>query len=97
VGIPQGRHESNYPLAPRRQLRHVVRMKTTSIQQAPQQWLQILEWVAAGEEVELTQSEKVVARVIPATPPDFLARAKSIWGEQPAGRPLSDLVADGRR
>ena len=72
-------------------------MKTASIQQVPQQWLQILEWVAADEEVELTQQEKVVARVNPATPPDFLARAKSIWGEQPAGQPFSDLVAEGRR
>ena len=79
------------------QLRHVNRMKTASVQQAPQQWMQILEWVAAGEEVELTQQDKVVARVIPATPPDFLARAKSIWGEQPAGQPLSELVAEGRR
>jgi antitoxin (DNA-binding transcriptional repressor) of toxin-antitoxin stability system len=59
-------------------------MKTASVQQLPQKWVQILEWVAAGEEVELTQQEKVVARVIPATQPDFLARAKSIWGEQPA-------------
>jgi antitoxin (DNA-binding transcriptional repressor) of toxin-antitoxin stability system len=71
-------------------------MKTATVQQAPQKWAQILEWVAAGEEVELTQQEKVVARVVPATPPDFLARAKSIWGEQPAGKPLSALVADGR-
>lgn len=89
--------DSNYRLASCTQLRHVNPMKTASIQQAPQQWGQILEWVAAGEEVELTQQEKVVARVIPATPPDFLARAKCIWGEQPAGKPLSDLVAEGRR
>ena len=62
----------------------------------PQKWAQILEWVAAGEEVELTEKEKVVARVVPATPPDFLARAKKVWGEQPPGRPLSELVSDAR-
>ena len=78
-------------------MRHVNRMKTASVQQVPQKWVQILEWVAAGEEVELTQQEKVVARVIPAASPDFLSRAKSIWGEQPAGEPLSALVAEGRR
>ncbi|HEX7569141.1 MAG TPA: hypothetical protein VF492_01415 [Verrucomicrobiae bacterium] len=88
---------SHYRLAARAQMRDVNPMKTASVQQAPQKWAQILEWVAAGEEVELTQQEKVVARVIPATQPDFLARAKSIWGEQPAGKPLSALVAEGRR
>jgi antitoxin (DNA-binding transcriptional repressor) of toxin-antitoxin stability system len=69
-------------------------MKTASVQQVPQQWVQILEWVAAGEEVELTQQEKVVARVVPAAQPDFLARAKSIWCEQPAGQPLSALAIE---
>ena len=71
-------------------------MKTATVQQAPQNWAQILEWVAAGEEVELTEKEKVVAKVVPANPPDFLSRAKAIWGEQPAGKPLSALVAEGR-
>lgn len=28
--------------------------------------------------------------------PDFLARAKAVWGEHPAGTPLSELVAEGR-
>ena len=86
-----------YPLALRAQIHHVNHMKTANIQQVPQKWAQILEWVAAGEEVELTRQEKVVARVIPATQPDFLSRAKAIWGEQPVGKPLSDLVAEGRR
>ena len=76
-------------------------MKTASVQQVPQQWTQILRWVAAGEEVQVTQQEKVVAKVVPveAAPvpqPDFLARAKTIWGEQPPGKPLSAVVADAR-
>jgi antitoxin (DNA-binding transcriptional repressor) of toxin-antitoxin stability system len=76
-------------------------MKTASVQQVPQQWTEILRWVAAGEEVQVTQQEKVVARVVPAWPrpvaqPDFLARAKAIWGEQPPGKPLSALVAEAR-
>lgn len=74
-------------------------MKTASVQQVPQQWPEILRWVAAGEEVQLTQQDKVVAKVVPATPvsqPDFLARAKSIWGEQPSGEPLSAVVAGAR-
>ena len=75
---------------------HLNDMKTASVQQAPQQWAQILEWVAAGEVVELTEQEKVVAKVVPATQPDFLARAKKVWGEQPPGKPLSELVSEAR-
>jgi antitoxin (DNA-binding transcriptional repressor) of toxin-antitoxin stability system len=74
-------------------------MKTASAQQLPQQWPEILRWVAAGEEVEVTQQEKVIAKVVPATPApraDFMARAKAIWGEQPPGKPLSELVLEAR-
>ncbi len=28
--------------------------------------------------------------------PDFLARAKAIWGESPSGKPLSTLVSEAR-
>ena len=28
--------------------------------------------------------------------PDFLARAKAVWGDHPVGTPLSELVAEGR-
>jgi antitoxin (DNA-binding transcriptional repressor) of toxin-antitoxin stability system len=74
-------------------------MKTTSVQQVPQQWAEILLWVAAGEEVQVTDKDRVVAKVVPAEPttsPDFLARAKAVWGEQPAGKPLSALVLEDR-
>jgi len=40
-----------------------------------------------------------VARVVPARPalqPDFLARAKAIWGELPPGKPLGEVVAEAR-
>ena len=74
-------------------------MKTADIEQVPHLWPEILRWVAAGEEVELTQRTRVVARVVPPVPvaqPDFLARAKAIWGEQPAGQALSRLVNEAR-
>ena len=50
---------------------------------------------------EVRQQNKVVAKVVPAqssltSQPDFLARAKAIWGEQPAGKPLSTVVAETR-
>ena len=28
--------------------------------------------------------------------PDFLARAKAVWGDQPDGKPLSELVSEAR-
>jgi antitoxin (DNA-binding transcriptional repressor) of toxin-antitoxin stability system len=74
-------------------------MKTASVQQVPQQWAEILRWVAAGEEVEVTQQDQVVAKVVPVkqtVTPDFLARAKAIWGETPSGKALSAVVSEAR-
>lgn len=31
-----------------------------------------------------------------AVEPDFLSRAKAIWGETPAGKQLSDLILESR-
>src|SRR5437868_9224103 len=75
----------------------VTEMKTASVQQLTEQWPQILRWLAAGEEVHVTEQNKVVAKVVPAREqPDFLARAKAIWGEHPLGKPLSALVSEAR-
>lgn len=74
-------------------------MKTASVQQVPQQWPQILRWVAAGEEVQVTEEDQVIAKFVPAkaaTAPDFLERAKAVWGEAPAGKSLSALISEGR-
>jgi antitoxin (DNA-binding transcriptional repressor) of toxin-antitoxin stability system len=79
-------------------------MKTATIQQVPQQWTQILGWLASDEEVQVTQDERVIARIVPSTSaetaaaasPDFLARAKAIWGDKPAGAALSVLVHESR-
>ena len=80
-------------------MQHFGSMKTASVQQVPQQWPEILRWVAAGEEVQVTEQDQIVARVVPAKPvvtPDFLGRAKAIWGEAPAGGTLSKLVSEAR-
>jgi antitoxin (DNA-binding transcriptional repressor) of toxin-antitoxin stability system len=74
-------------------------MKTATIQQVPQQWPQILDWLACDEEVEVTQNDRVVARIVPSTAmpnPDFLARAQAIWGVAPEGEPLSAAVHHSR-
>src|SRR5437763_1477843 len=78
---------------------HLGRMKTASVQQVPKQWAEILRWVAAGEEVEETERNQVVAKVVPAksaSTPDFLGRAKAIWGETPQGKRLSAIVSEVR-
>ena len=36
------------------------------------------------------------APAAPAVEPDFLARAKAVWGEVPTGKPLSELVSEAR-
>lgn len=61
------------------------------------------EWVmqplSIGLEMVRVGWPRVIAKVVPARPaprPDFLARAKAIWGEQPPGKPLSELVLEAR-
>lgn len=79
--------------------RHGGGMKTASVQQVPQQWPQIMRWVAEGEEVQVTEQDQVIAKVVPARTaraPDFLKRAKAVWGERPSGKSLSALVSEGR-
>jgi len=48
-----------------------------------------------GTRLEITLPEEG-ATPPTAAEPDFLARAKAIWGEQPAGKPLSALVSESR-
>ena len=48
----------------------------------------------------LQKQERAAAPTRPAAgamaQPDFLSRAKAIWGEQPAGKPLSEVVGEAR-
>ena len=44
--------------------------------------------------LEQRRPRAVVRR--PALEPDFLARAKAVWGDAPAGKPLSALVSEAR-
>jgi antitoxin (DNA-binding transcriptional repressor) of toxin-antitoxin stability system len=75
-------------------------VKTATVQQVPEQWPDILQWVAAGEEVQMTDRDKVVAKLVPAAAsqpqPDFLIRAKAVWGENPPGKSLSEIVFEAR-
>ena len=64
-------------------------MKTASVQQLPEQWPEILRWVAAGEQVAITSHKKTVAKIVPV--PDaangkhegsVVKKRKSAWAAQ---------------
>lgn len=76
-------------------------MKTATIREVQHNLAEVLSWVARGEEVHVLRRNKVVARLLPPGPqasqsPDFLARARAIWGEQPKGVAISAMVSDAR-
>lgn len=76
-------------------------MKTATVREVQHDLKKVLSWVEDGEEVRVTRRAKVIARLLPpdavlVEPPDFLARAKSIWTKQPKGLFLSQIVAEER-
>ena len=55
--------------------------------------------IARGESLEIFNNGAVTATLVPSAKPvepDFLARAKRIWGERPPGPPLSEIVSASR-
>lgn len=44
----------------------------------------------------LEQRRSRKAAIFLASEPDFVGRAKAIWGETPVGEPLSSLVSEAR-
>ena len=55
--------------------------------------------IARGESLEIVNNGAVMATLVPkakTTEPDFIARAKRIWGERPLGTPLSEIISASR-
>ncbi len=49
------------------------------------------------EELEAWLSRRRTKTAVAKAPePDFLSRAKAVWGNAPTGKPLSELVSEGR-
>jgi antitoxin (DNA-binding transcriptional repressor) of toxin-antitoxin stability system len=76
-------------------------MKTATIRKVQHNLTEVLSWVERGEEVRVLRRKRVVARLMPPQPepphgPDFLARAKAIWGATPRGSRLSEIVSESR-
>ncbi len=76
-------------------------MKTASLRHLQHHLSEVIRWVDHGEEVLVTRRNRVVAKLVPASPaspkkikwPDFLERAKHI---KVKGKPLSQTIMEGR-
>jgi prevent-host-death family protein len=78
-------------------------MKTVTLSQAKSKLDALLELVAAGQEVEIVEKRRPLARLVPP-PPDRVnwnetfAKLEAIWGKAPLpGTPGSQIVSQGRR
>jgi antitoxin (DNA-binding transcriptional repressor) of toxin-antitoxin stability system len=76
-------------------------MKTATVREVQHHLSDVLAWVENGEEVRVLRRKKVVARILPPEPvvvaaPDFVARAKDVWGGRPRGKRLSEIVSESR-
>ncbi|HEY3356421.1 MAG TPA: antitoxin Phd/YefM, type II toxin-antitoxin system domain protein [Polyangia bacterium] len=77
-------------------------MKTATVRQVQHHLSEVLSWVERGEEVRVLRRKKVVARLLPPEPqvaaaPDFLGRARAVWGEEPRGARLSEILSESRQ
>lgn len=80
----------------------LTHMRTATVREAQHNLPEILRAVARGEVIEITRRNQIVARLVPAARrpagglPDFVERARAMWGRSPKGRAMSDLVIEGR-
>ncbi len=76
-------------------------LKTATIREVQHNLSEVLSCVARGEEVAVLRHGKMVAKLVPPDPrapasPDFVARARAVWGDEPEGRLLSQIVSESR-
>jgi antitoxin (DNA-binding transcriptional repressor) of toxin-antitoxin stability system len=79
----------------------MTHMKSASVREVQHNLSAVLDWVARGEEVQVTKRRRVVARLLPPEPlivatPDYCGRARKLWGPRPKGKSLSETVSDAR-
>ena len=77
----------------------IVRAMTATLEEIHRDPAILDRAITRGESLEIVAAGVVAATMVPrAKPaePDFVARAQRIWGDAPAGKPLSEMVAEGR-
>jgi antitoxin (DNA-binding transcriptional repressor) of toxin-antitoxin stability system len=77
-------------------------MKSVTVRDLRNNFGRISRWLAAGEEVDITKNGKLFAHLRAATPekvemPDFLARAKEIFGDRVfTAEETAQMIRDSR-
>ncbi len=82
---------------------HIQGMKTVTLSQAKSRLKSLVRLVEAGEEVEIVEKRRPVARLVPPVAgqvnwEETFSKLESIWGTEPIpGLPGSEIVSQGRR
>jgi len=78
-------------------------MKTVSVHIVRTKLDSLLRRVAAGEEIQIMEKKKAIARLMPPDEPRVdwsitFAKLDELWGDKPLpGMPGSEIVSKGRR
>jgi antitoxin (DNA-binding transcriptional repressor) of toxin-antitoxin stability system len=78
-------------------------MKTATVREIRHDFGRVLTWIEDGEQVEITKRKRVAAGLVSvkAKPrkvewPDFAARRRKLFPSGVKGKPVSEIVDEGR-
>lgn len=75
-------------------------MKTFSIMETQHHLSRVLRVVESGQSVGITRRRQLVAKIVPmhaqVALPDFVARARKVWGKPRRGASSQDLLDEAR-
>lgn len=81
----------------------ISNMRKATFRQVQHRPSEVMKWVKGGEEVVIRRRNRIVARIVPpgrATEaprwPDFVGRARRIWGKRVRGKSLSRIISEDR-
>jgi len=78
-------------------------MKLATVRDLRNRFARVFSWIEEGERVAVSRRGRVIATLVPARRPlgrvewpDFVARLQADWPDGVPGKPLSELIPDGR-
>jgi antitoxin (DNA-binding transcriptional repressor) of toxin-antitoxin stability system len=78
-------------------------MKVATVRDLRNRFARIFSWIEEGERVEVSRRGRVIATLVPARRrigrvewPDFMTRLRDDWPDGVPGKPLSEIIAEGR-